>query len=169
MNLNPDDPRLTAYALGELPESERAAIEAELQHSPECRKAVEEIQQTAKLLSQDLATEPCPELLPTQKEAITAKLESAKIVEFPRRAVATPLAAIAACLLVGLAALLWVSPKRKAGTEKELAARFPAPTESQGVRDTQPSVGSDDSKAPSLHSQKVSSTTPEKSATEADQ
>ena len=81
MNLNPDDPRLTAYALGELPETERAAIEAELQQSPECRKAVEEIQNAAKLLSQELASEPCPELLPAQKEAIAGQLADQVSVE----------------------------------------------------------------------------------------
>jgi len=43
MNLTPDDPKLTAYALGELDASERAAVEAALANSPECRRTVAEI------------------------------------------------------------------------------------------------------------------------------
>ena len=46
-----DDPRLTAYALGELPASERAAIEQQLANDPELRAEVEQI----RLLSGDLA------------------------------------------------------------------------------------------------------------------
>jgi len=49
--IDPDDPKLTAYALGELDASERAAIEAALEAHPEWRALVDEIQQTAALLS----------------------------------------------------------------------------------------------------------------------
>ena len=38
-----DDPRLTAYALGELDASERSAIEVLLSESPESRQFVEDI------------------------------------------------------------------------------------------------------------------------------
>src|SRR6185503_1606721 len=99
MKLNPEDPRLTAYALGELPEDERAAVEAELQQSPECRAAVEEIWRAAKALSDELAAEPCPGLSPAQKQAIEERIPSRKIVPFPRRKVfvSTALLAAAAC------------------------------------------------------------------------
>ena len=72
MKMTREDPRLTAYALGELTPSERAAVEAELSQSPECRQAVEEIRETATLLARELATEPCPELRGTQQEAVLA-------------------------------------------------------------------------------------------------
>ncbi|MEQ2010039.1 MAG: zf-HC2 domain-containing protein, partial [Limisphaerales bacterium] len=55
MNLTPDDPKLTAYALGELDATERAAVEAALAHSPECRRAVEEIRALAGELTTELA------------------------------------------------------------------------------------------------------------------
>jgi Ca-activated chloride channel homolog len=103
MKLNPDDPRLTAYALGELPENERHEIEAELQSSPECRRVVEEIQQTAKTLSDQLATEPCAPLLPAQREAITNQLLPANVVRLPRRRMLTIGLAAAACLTLLLA------------------------------------------------------------------
>jgi len=54
MNLTPDDPKLTAYALGELDATERAAVEAALARSPECRCAVEEIRALAGELTTEL-------------------------------------------------------------------------------------------------------------------
>lgn len=45
--LTPDDPRLTAYALGELSGDERAAVEAALRQDPALRAAVEEIRALA--------------------------------------------------------------------------------------------------------------------------
>ena len=57
MNLTPDDPKLTAYALGELDASERAAIEAALARSPECRRAVEEIRALSGELTTALAAD----------------------------------------------------------------------------------------------------------------
>ena len=60
MTLNHDDPRLTAYVLGELDDEGRRAVEAEIGHSPQVRQAVEEIRRTADLLARELAAEPCP-------------------------------------------------------------------------------------------------------------
>lgn len=45
--LTPDDPRLTAYALGELSGDERATVEAALRQDPALRAAVEEIRALA--------------------------------------------------------------------------------------------------------------------------
>ncbi len=60
MPILPDDPRLTAYALGELDVHEREQIEAELSDSPEGQRAVNEIRATAALLRRELAQEPAP-------------------------------------------------------------------------------------------------------------
>jgi Ca-activated chloride channel family protein len=85
MNLNHDDPRLTAYALGELEPAERADLDAELQKDPGLRQAVEEIRQTAISLREELSAEPCPRLLPDQREAVASRLEEpANIVHLPR-------------------------------------------------------------------------------------
>jgi anti-sigma factor RsiW len=65
-----NDPRLTAYALGELEGEERAAVEAALQTDAAARAAVDEIRATARQLEAALAAEPMPEF-----QAITAPLE----------------------------------------------------------------------------------------------
>ncbi len=67
--LSPDDPRLTAYALGELEGDERAAIEAALQTDAAARAAVDEIRATTRQIEAALASEPMPEF-----KAITAPL-----------------------------------------------------------------------------------------------
>ncbi len=56
--LLPDDPRLTAYALGELTGDERAAVEIALRENPALRAAVDEIRATVSLLQSALEHEP---------------------------------------------------------------------------------------------------------------
>lgn len=58
--LDPDDPRLTAYALGELDDADRAVIEHLLERSPEARAVVADIRALAGDLSGELAREPVP-------------------------------------------------------------------------------------------------------------
>jgi anti-sigma factor RsiW len=67
--LSPDDPRLTAYALGELEGDERAAVESALKTDAAARAAVDQIRATARQIEAALAAEPMPEL-----KAITAPL-----------------------------------------------------------------------------------------------
>lgn len=57
MNFEPDDPRLTAYALGELTPPESAAVENELLTNDAARRAVAEIRATAQLLEQEYGRE----------------------------------------------------------------------------------------------------------------
>ena len=59
--LLPDDPKLTAYALGELEAEEHAAVEAALRHDPAARATVEEIRATAAQLESALAGEAAAE------------------------------------------------------------------------------------------------------------
>ena len=72
MKLSIYDPILTAYALGELDEAERAKVERALAESPECQAAVEEIRQTAGLLTQELSREPVAPLSETQRETVVS-------------------------------------------------------------------------------------------------
>jgi Ca-activated chloride channel family protein len=72
MKINPDDPKWTAYVLGELSEAERAEIEKELESSAAAREAVDEIRLTTLLLKDELAKEPALGLTPAQKHAIAA-------------------------------------------------------------------------------------------------
>lgn len=70
------DPRLTAYALGEMTDAERQAFEAELMHSDESRRHVAELSNAAELLRAELAQQ-SPVSLPAPHRA---RIESAVLV-----------------------------------------------------------------------------------------
>lgn len=74
MNNFLDDPRLTAYALGELEPADCAEVEALLANNPEAQKWVEELRRTAGRLETELQAEPAPELNAEQAGAIEAEL-----------------------------------------------------------------------------------------------
>ncbi len=57
MTIDPNDPRLTAFVLGELDPTESAIVEAMLVESPDCRHAVEEIRLTTQWLTEQLHDE----------------------------------------------------------------------------------------------------------------
>jgi Ca-activated chloride channel family protein len=65
-----DDPRLTAYALNELDEADRAEIEAFVARDEAARRFVEETRQTAGLIARGLQTAQAPTLTPQQRETI---------------------------------------------------------------------------------------------------
>ncbi|RIK63986.1 MAG: VWA domain-containing protein [Planctomycetota bacterium] len=69
MTIDTNDPRLTAYALNELEDAERAEMERLLTESPEARAEVEAIRGAADRLSQELAAEPIPGTAPHSAEA----------------------------------------------------------------------------------------------------
>ena len=68
MDIN--DPRLTAFVLGELDGAEREALAAELDDSPELRREVDAIREGVNLLAAGLESEPCPALTDNQRELI---------------------------------------------------------------------------------------------------
>ncbi len=72
MNINPDDPKWTAYVLDELGETERKQMEKELESSAIAREAVDEIRLTTSFLREELAKEEWPPLSTLQKQAIAA-------------------------------------------------------------------------------------------------
>ena len=57
MTCDPDDPRLTAFVLGELDPTEHADVETMLGESADCRQAVEEIRLTVGWLTSRLHDE----------------------------------------------------------------------------------------------------------------
>ena len=74
----PDDPRLTAYALGELEGDGHAAVEAALREDAALRAVVEDVRATAAQLAGALATEAMPAAawegaVPTVQEAARAR------------------------------------------------------------------------------------------------
>ncbi|NUP04490.1 MAG: DUF3520 domain-containing protein [Polyangiaceae bacterium] len=72
----PTDPRLTAYALGEMSEEERQAFEAELMQSDDAQRTVAELSSAATWLKSELAKEPSPKLEPAHREAIERAAKS---------------------------------------------------------------------------------------------
>jgi Ca-activated chloride channel family protein len=55
--MNVDDPKLTAYALGELSGGEKSQVEAAVAESPEAQRVVSETQELAKILSAEYESE----------------------------------------------------------------------------------------------------------------
>ncbi len=75
MSIDPKDPRLTSYALGELEsEDERIEIEKALEESEELTQTVNQIRQTAALMSEELQREPSPSLAPKHRQRIEREL-----------------------------------------------------------------------------------------------
>ena len=76
--LSPDDPRLTAYLLGEMEADDLAAFEAELQTHPELLSHLEELRETSALLQGVLEQEPAPALSPAQRFTILSAAANAQ-------------------------------------------------------------------------------------------
>ena len=58
--LNQDDPKLTAFVLGELSADEAQTIQSEIDQSPELQQSVKELKATIDLIEQGYADEPSP-------------------------------------------------------------------------------------------------------------
>lgn len=111
--------RLTAYALGELDEAERAAVEAELAGSEALRATLDGIRQSAELMTAALAAEPAGVLSRDAREHIDGKIDSVQdgaaetlamrsprsLLSRIRRPVALALAASLVLALIGFAVL----------------------------------------------------------------
>jgi len=128
-----DDPRITAYVLGELSESERTEFEAALRDAPELAAAVAATNETAALLRRELAIE-CETARPLPAaglaQAVLGAVESAgPVVASPAIQVARPLRttgllrrryllpAVTAVAAAGVAAALWL-PSVQTVTER---------------------------------------------------
>ena len=81
MNLHPDDPRLSAWVLGELPADEAAQVAAAVAADPALQAAAEELRGVSNFLS---GTFSAPVLRPEQREAVRRAGRST-VVEFPVR------------------------------------------------------------------------------------
>ena len=77
--IDASDPRLTAYALGEMSDEEKKAFEAELADAPELRAEVEQIEQAAEALRRELATNAPPALGNIQRNAIERAMEDRSV------------------------------------------------------------------------------------------
>ena len=102
--ISPDDPRLTAFALGELEPAEMAAIEAAIKDDPAAQAAVEQIRALGGELRSVFAKEPLPVVAPpenkTAEPTVRDDYRSRKVVRFPYFMVAGLAAACFAVMIV---------------------------------------------------------------------
>src|SRR5262245_28060772 len=108
MKLDPNDPKVTAYALGELSGEERASIEAGLAGSAEARQEVERVREVAALLTQELKKEPLGAL--SQLHRIAIESETHRMRQPRRRGVPWMGLTVAASLLLATG-LYFLRPK----------------------------------------------------------
>jgi hypothetical protein len=125
MKISPDDPRLSAYALGELPAADAAAVERAVASDPALRLSLDDLKRVASLLEGTLSTA-APVLRPGQREAVLRAVRHAdlegKVIGLPsaRRGLRPWLTVTAAAAAVVLAVTL--------------ASRFSGPRKSGGER-----------------------------------
>jgi len=106
MKIDANDPRWTAYALGELgDEKERAELETILKESAEMRRLVEEIRETAAWLDDGLKTESFEGLTGVQRERIESQATGRRSWFMSKPVWA--LSGIAAALILGIS--VWMS------------------------------------------------------------
>lgn len=117
LNENSDnvEARLTAYALGELEDVERAEMELLLKGNPAARTEVESIRTLAASISRELQSEPATALSSSQREAIEAQAGGAEppaIYRFPQRRMWSyvGLTALAASIALVFIVPLWLDP-----------------------------------------------------------
>lgn len=126
MNDQIDDPKLTAFALGELDEAERSEVEKLIAHNAEAKRFVEETRAFAGQLEARLKSETVTPLTELQKSVIAeTAIAQGKVTVFPRRAVWWTVGiAAAACLLLllGSIALPVFSSVQKRGAQSHTLA-----------------------------------------------
>jgi len=111
MTFQENDPRLTAYALGELDEAERREVEALLADDEQARQAVEETRRLAGMLTDDLADEPALELTADQRQRVLAAPAPSPARHIRLWTILTG-AAAAAVIIAGAALYYYGAPKK---------------------------------------------------------
>lgn len=133
MKLHQEDPRLTAYLLGELTPEEARAVEDAAESDPLVRSALKETGSVCDGLNAMLGKED-ERLLPTHRENIRkaareaarqGKIELLKSHRQPRRIWQIPLAA--AAVILGGIFLLTMIPSPKRGGTKQVTTKADAP------------------------------------------
>ena len=111
MKISSDDPRLSAYLLGELPAAEASAVEHAVAADPALRLSLDELRRVASLLEGTMSTA-SPALRPAQREAVLRAVRHAglegKVVEIAsaRRGLRPWLTVVGAAAAVVLAVTL---------------------------------------------------------------
>lgn len=139
MTFDPNDPRITAYVLGELDGHDKTAFEAEMAASEDLRQVVHDTRQTLDRLSHELAVEPSAALSDKARQAVTREIDRVRgearegpppvsLAPPARRSVVrriVALGAIAASLLVlAGGSLVWYSMARQYRTSAVAKAQM---------------------------------------------
>ncbi len=130
MKLHPEDPRLTAYVLGELEPDEAAAVERAAETDPALQVVIRQLEASRRFLTNKLAA-PAEKLLPRQRENIrrTARQADRATKSGPfavlRDALQPWLIPAAAAAVLALATLILI--RMSADQPEPLASRAPAP------------------------------------------
>lgn len=114
--ITPDDPRLTAYVLGELDGSDAAFVEEQVAADATLRAAVNELRDTTSAIADAFATEQTPSLSPEQKAAVVATASA------PPTGRRTVVASLAACVAVACAAVAIVVVNQPPATKSDIVA-----------------------------------------------
>jgi hypothetical protein len=128
--INPDDPKWTAYILGELDGTERAAIEAELESSEEARTLVDELRFAGELAKTELRhAGTVTSLTPAQRATIVSSVKPLRTPSWFRFRPAVWAAGLAAA---GLAALVLTFATRPPLPARQavVSALAPSPADS---------------------------------------
>jgi len=121
----PADPRITAYAFGELEGDELARIEAAVQADPELQAAVEELQAFGEELTFTLVSEKTDGEAGAYESAVVAKTKRRGLrIPFPVYYLAT---AAAACLAV----VVWLQSEAPAPRREAMQAKRPVVLQAQ--------------------------------------
>jgi Ca-activated chloride channel homolog len=158
--INPNDPKWTAYVLGELDEGDRAAVERLLESSDEARTFVEDLKGASQALHGALASEVPPLLNSAQRAAVHTAAEArdawpASGTRLPRLFAPWPvqwglgLGAVAAVLIV--AAVFRVPPESQ-GPQVREAGGIPSAPGATGQSVRIPNVDSAPSGTPAVPS-----------------
>ena len=132
-NFSPEDPRLTAFALGELEGEELAAVEAALRDNPAARAAVEEIRATVAQLEAALGAEPM--VPPVAASLADPYVKKGKLLHFPQiYYLAGGLAAAAFAVLVVLREPPAKMPQRFAEKKSYMVVNMPTVTAESAAR-----------------------------------
>jgi hypothetical protein len=141
MTLHPDDPRLSAWVLGELPADEAAEVAQAVAADPALRAAADELRGVCNFLDGTFAA---PSLRPEQREAVR-RAGRTNVVEFPvrkKKAQHWPaLLATAAAIALGV----FLASRIETGSNPDVVRRpQPAPVTPPTIR---PSSGNGESTA----------------------
>jgi Ca-activated chloride channel family protein len=137
--MNWNDPKLTAYALGELDGLELKEMEALVNNSEDARKYVEEVRQTAQLLQSELKAEPLPALEKSQREKLAGGTRRPSLwrtywMPAAGLAVAAMLALVVALpMLSGGRLMIGASAKREAPEYMDVANEAPVASNAKRV------------------------------------